>query len=524
MSAMEITVEPLLEKIRAYDQRSDLNEVRKAFDFACSAHAGQVRASGLPYIVHPLRAAEILAEMKVPLPIIIAGLLHDVPEDTTVSTADIKKAFGPDVASMVAGITKLGKLKYRGIERYVENLRKMFVAMASDVRVIIIKFADRIHNLETLDALPPEKRLRVALESLEIYAPIANRLGLHELRTRLEDLSFRHVMPQEYEWTKALAEKAIASRSHYIERVQRIVEQDLKASNIAFLNISGRVKHLYSLYRKLLKHERDIVQIHDLMALRLLVPEVGDCYAALGIIHHRWKPLKGRIKDYIALPKPNGYRSLHTTVFCEDGEIVEFQIRTPEMHDEAERGIAAHWFYDAAGKRSVPARQGPEMAWMRDLADLDEPSGSEFLDHLEAMKVDVFQDRIFVFTPHGDVIDLPEGATPVAFAYAIHSNIGDQMAGARVNDEIVSLDNKLSSGDCCEIITDKNRHGPNPDWLEFVKTGHARSHIKAVAKSRLARWVGDEAKGTRPTQEKSAPVKEQTKPKRRTINTKRKGA
>lgn len=492
MTEVTYSVESLLAKIRAYDPKADLDLVRLAFEFADDAHRGQVRASGLPYIVHPLRTAEILAEVQVPVAIIIAGLLHDVPEDTAVTLADVEKNFGADVASMVAGVTKLGTIKYRGLDRYIENLRKMFVAMASDVRVILIKFADRIHNLETLDALKPEKRLRIALESLEIYAPIANRLGLGQLRVRLEDLSFRHVMPSEYEWTKDLSEQAIAGKSEYIERLRHEVERELTDAGVPFLGMTGRVKHLYSLYKKLLNNDRDIVQIHDLVALRIMVPDVGACYAALGIIHQRWKPLKGLIKDYIALPKPNGYRSLHTTVFCEEGEVVEFQIRTPEMHSEAERGIAAHWRYDEAGKRSLPQPvHGGELSWVKELGELEgqQHDNGDLADRLDSLKIDAFQNRIFVLTPSGDVIDLPEGATPVDFAYAIHSNIGDKMSGARVNDDIVSVETPLASGDCCEIIIDKNRKGPNPDWLEFVKTSHARDRIRAYAKAKTAQWI-----------------------------------
>ncbi|HTK04241.1 MAG TPA: RelA/SpoT family protein [Candidatus Eisenbacteria bacterium] len=489
---MEARIDNLLASIRRYNPKADTDMVRLAFEFAENAHKGQMRSSGEPYIIHPVKAAEILAEMRLPTPMIIAGLLHDVPEDTAVTLDDISKNFGDDVASMVAGITKLGKIKYRGIDRYIENLRKMFVAMASDVRVILVKFADRIHNLETLDALPPNKRIRIALESLEIYAPIANRLGMNEIRTRLEDLSFRHAMPKEYEWVKNLAASTITVKKSYIDRVREIVIEDLKKANVPFTDIQGRVKHLYSLYQKLLKHERDIVQIHDLVALRVIVPNVGDCYATLGIIHQRWKPLKGRIKDYISQPKPNGYQSLHTTVFCENGEIVEFQIRTQQMHDAAERGIAAHWHYDEDGKRPTIADED-QLAWVRDLAEHSKhvKDKAAYIESLESMKIDVFQNRIFVFTPKGDVIDLPEGATPVDFAYAIHTHIGNTCVGARVNDQIVSLDSKLSSGDFCEIIVDKNRKSPNPDWLTFVKTGHARSHIRSLTKTKLNKWIKD---------------------------------
>lgn len=503
---MAVSIENLLRKIRTYNPKADLDMVRLAFDFAEKAHAGQKRTSGEPYFVHPVKAAEILADMKLPTPIIVAGLLHDVPEDTSVTLADIRKNFGEDVASMVGGITKLGKIKYRGLDRYIENLRKMFVAMASDVRVILIKFADRIHNLDTLDALPPEKRRRIALESLEIYAPIANRLGMNEMRTRIEDLAFRHAMPKEYEWVSSLAAKTIKVKKSYIEKVKRVVEDDLRASNIPFIEIDGRVKHLFSLYKKLLKHERDIVQIHDLVALRVIVPHVGDCYGALGIIHQRWKPLSGRIKDYIAQPKPNGYRSLHTTVFCDAGEIVEFQIRTLQMHEEAERGIAAHWQYDEDGKESA-GMDVRSLDWVKELAERQRHirDKAAYLESLESLKIDVFQNRLFVFTPKGDVIDLPEGATPVDFAYAIHSQIGDTCVGARVNDQIVSLESKLNSGDFCEIIIDKNRKGPNADWLTFVKTSNARSHIRAQAKSKLTKWLKDMSSGDENDEKKDEP-------------------
>lgn len=488
---MPANPENLINRIRSYMPDADPDEIRLAFEYARNAHEAQRRKSGEPYIVHPLATAEILADMKLPVPIVIAGLLHDVPEDTKVTIDDIRKDFGEDIASMVAGITKLGKIKYRGIDRYVENLRKMFVAMASDIRVILIKFADRIHNLETLSALPPHKRKRIALESLEIYAPIANRLGIGEMRSRLEDLAFQHAMPKDFEWVSNLSSRAIKVKKTYIDRVRNATERKLQESGIEYLDIHGRVKHRFSLYKKLLKYDRDIVRIHDLIALRIIVPQVSDCYAVLGAIHQQWRPLKGRIKDYISQPKPNGYQSLHTTVFCEDGETVEFQIRTAEMHEEAERGIAAHWQYDEDGKIASPQIRR-QMKWVSELAEQQKninDSVPEFLESLETLKIDVFQNRIFVFTPEGDVIDLPEGATPVDFAFAIHSQIGNSCVGARVNDHIVSLDTTLNSGDCCEIIVDKNRTGPNPDWLSFVKTSTARYHIRSYAKAKLSRWI-----------------------------------
>jgi len=483
-------VNNLLKKVAAYKPSEDVELVRRSFEFAAEAHSGQKRVSGDPYIVHPVATAEILADMHMPTSIVVAGLLHDVPEDTDRTLDDVREAFGEDVASMVGGITKLGKIKYRGIDRYSENLRKMFIAMASDVRVILIKFADRIHNLQTLSALPPHKQKRIALESLEIYSPIANRLGMNIMKSRMEDLAFAKAMPKEYEWLLALSQKAIKVKRGYIDNVRQIVQQELTQAGIPTVEIHGRVKHLYSLYKKLLRHDRDMVQVHDLIALRIIVPSVADCYAALGIIHQRWRPYKGRIKDYISQPKPNGYQSLHTTVFCEGGEVAEFQIRTEQMHQEAERGIAAHWKYDEGGKRATPAMK-KEYTWVNELASLktDRDNTDSFLAALEKLKIEVFQNRIFVFTPNGDVIDLPEGATPVDFAYAIHTQIGDSCVGARINDQIVSLDSPLSSGDCCAIIVDKNRKGPNPDWLKFVKTSGARSKIKSRTRHKLNKWI-----------------------------------
>jgi GTP pyrophosphokinase len=467
-----------------------LAEIERAYDFAAKAHTGQVRRSGEPYIVHPTETAVTLAKLRLPQNIIIAGLLHDVPEDTSVTIKEIETLFGADVAGMVSGITKLGKIKYRGMERYVENLRKMFVAMASDIRTIIIKFADRLHNLSTLDALPPEKRRRIALESLEIFAPIANRLGMGEIQGRLEDLSFKYVYPQEYAWVESLVKKRYAEKERYLRKVGERVKAELTKQGITVLDIHGRTKHYYSLYKKVLKHERNLDKIYDLVALRIIVPTVSDCYATLGIVHQLWKPLKGRIKDYIAQPKPNGYQSLHTTVFCDGGEIVEIQIRTEQMHEEAEYGIAAHWHYVEEGKESKAAVK-ESLNWVRDLAKLQQESLSDgsLLESLESAKLDVFSKRIFVFTPSGDVIDLPEDATPVDFAYTIHSDLGNKCSGARINNLVAKLDAKLYSGDMCEIIIDKNRKGPNPDWIKFVKTRHAKDHIRSSMNATQRNWL-----------------------------------
>ncbi len=478
------TIEDLIEKVGEYAPAADLDMLRLAYDFAAKAHKGQVRKSGEPYITHPLASAHILADMRIDPVIVTATLLHDVPEDTDVTLEEIEKNFGKDIKSMVEGITKLGKLKYRGVERYIENLRKMFVAMAEDIRVMIIKFADRSHNLTTLGALPPQKQYRIALESLEIYAPIANRLGMDEMKGQLEDLAFQYVYPKEFQRVKKLRDEKLKGKEKFFKMMENKGEKELKQAGIPIKYIKGRNKRLYSFYKKLLRKDNQVAKIYDLVALRIVVPTVADCYATLGILHKIWKPVKGRIKDYISQPKPNGYQSLHTTVFAEGGEVVEFQIRTPEMHEEAQFGFAAHWHYDEHGSR-LPAR---EVKWAKELAEIQKDMLNKLTD-LEEIKVNFLQSRIFVFTPKGDVIDLPEAATPVDFAYHIHTEIGNTCAGAIVNDKMTSLDTELKNGDVVEITTDRNRKGPNPEWLEFVKTNTAKTHIKAQQKTKIASWL-----------------------------------
>lgn len=471
------TIEGLVELVQGYAPDADLELLRLAYEYADEAHAGQIRKSGEPYIIHPLAAAYILAEMRIDPAIVTATILHDVPEDTDRTLEDIEHNFGSDIANMVGGITKLGKLKYRGVERYIENLRKMFIAMAEDVRVMIIKFADRTHNLQTLGALPPQKQYRIALESLEIYAPIASRLGMDEMKGRLEDLSFQYVYPKEYARVKQIRDERLKGKETYFKKIQKKVQHELAAADVAYIEVEGRNKRLFSFYQKLLRKDNEVARIYDVVAIRVIVPTIGDCYAALGILHNIWKPVGGRIKDYISQPKPNGYRSLHTTVFSEDGEHVEFQIRTLEMHEEAQFGVAAHWHYDEKGGR-MPKR---EIKWAQELAEIQKDILNKLQD-LEELKVDFLQTRIFVFTPKGDVIDLPEKATPVDFAYHIHTDIGNKCIAARVNDKMVSLDAELRNGDVVDIVTDKNRKGPNPEWLEFVKTHSARNHIKVARK------------------------------------------
>jgi len=474
----------LVETVKNNQITSDLDMLKLAYDFASEAHKGQTRASGEPYIMHSLATAQTLAEMKLDLPTIIAGLLHDVPEDTKVTLKEIDKNFGREICQLVEGITKLGKLKYRGMERYAENLRKMFVAMSDDIRVILIKFADRLHNLKTLDALPLDKQFRIAKETLEIYAPIADRLAIGQIKGELEDLAFKYVYPADYKWITEIIPREYRAKEKYLGDVREQVRKKLITENITIneLSIQGRTKHLYSLYQKLLRPHinRDLNKIYDLIALRMIVPTIADCYGALGILHGMFRPMPGRIKDYIANPKPNGYQSLHTTVFTDDGEIVEFQIRTKEMHEQAEFGIAAHWRYKETGakiKRQHIKWLDELVKWQKQIKDNDQ--------FLQTVKLDVFQNRIFAFTPKGDVIDLPDGATPIDFAYHVHSSLGDKCVGARVNDQLVNLGYQLKSGDIVEIITDKNRASPNPDWLELVKTSMAKSKIRnAMHKSK----------------------------------------
>jgi len=479
MSELETKFKTLMKTLKEYLPKADLELVELAFDFAKEAHEGQKRLTGEDYIFHPLATAQTLAEMKLSPAIIIAGLLHDVPEDTKHTLNEVKKNFGEDIASMVQGITKLGTIKYRGIERYIENLRKMFIAMAEDLRVILIKFADRLHNLKTLYALPRNKQIRIASEVLEIYAPIANRLGMYEMKGRLEEEAFKYLYPKEYNWLKKLIEEQAKVKEKYLNKVVHFVREELKSEGLDVLEVKGRVKQLYSLYQKLLKHNKDINRVYDFVALRIIVKDIPTCYAVLGIIHKKLKPLKGRIKDYIAQPKPNGYSSLHTTVFTPEGEIIEIQIRTKEMDEDAEYGIAAHWHYDEKGsfKPSKKTKWIEELTkWQKELT-----ANEKFLENL---KIDVFQDRIFVFTPKGDVIDLPKGATPVDFAYHVHTDVGNQCTGALINNHIASLDTPLKSGDVIEILTDKNRKYPSTDWLKFVKTPVAKSKIKSILSKR----------------------------------------
>lgn len=454
--------------------KEEIDLVKRAYDFSKQSHEGQIRLTGEPYFNHVFATSLKLADMRLPAEVVAAGILHDVIEDADVSAEELTELFGEDIVNMIKSVTKLGHVQYRGIERYVENLRKMFIAMAKDVRVIFIKFADRMHNMETLYVLPEQKRTRIAKEVMEIYAPIANRLGMGEYRGLFEDYSFKYLHPKEYNWTKHLLEQRVKKFGPAMNNAMKEVESELLKHNIVPQNIHGRIKFCNSLYKKLKRYDNDINKIYDIVALRVIVNDVTQCYAVLGILHGMYTPLAGRIKDYIAQPKPNGYQSLHTTVFSEDGSILEFQIRTVEMHEEAEFGIAAHWRY----KEGHRIRE-KKVLWMEELTKIQrELKEEDFMDRLNELKLDMFQDRIFVFSPNGDVFDLPMGATPIDFAYVIHSDIGNKATAVKINHQMANLDTELKSGDMIEIMIDKNRKHPNADWLKFVKTHHARQKIK----------------------------------------------
>lgn len=469
----------ITEVIELIDQPTDkeIELIKKAYKFAEEAHAGQTRFSGEPYIIHPFEVAKILAEMGADTDTIIAGLLHDTIEDTDISSEYLEKEFGATVAFLVEGVTKLGKLKYQGMERHAESLRKLFVAMAEDIRVIIIRLADRLHNVRTLNHVRPDKQKRIALETLEIYAPLANRLGIWKLKGQLEDSAFPYAYPEEYKKVVALRKTKGKESLKRLEKVYRNLSKEAVAQGMKDINIDYRIKYLYSLYVKLKKHDMDISQIYDLSALRVVVPTITECYQVLGICHLLWKPVPGRLKDYIASPKPNGYQSIHTTVFLGDGSMAEIQIRTKDMHEEAEYGVAAHVIYDESGKPLAGGKLDKKTAWIKDLLELHQKiDGSE--EFLTRLKKDFFADRIFVFTPKGDVIELPAGSTPIDFAYAIHSEIGEHASGAKVNGKLVSLNTPLKTHDVIEIEVRKAGK-PSPKWLSFIKTGMARKHIKS---------------------------------------------
>ncbi len=479
---MEPNINYILEKLHNRTPK-ELAEIEKAYEFAKKAHKDQKRYSGEPYFVHPFEATKILAGIQVDTPTIIATLLHDVCEDGVATPKEITKKFGKEVAFLVEGVTKLGTVKYQGIERHVENLRKMLLSMAEDIRVIIIKIADRLHNMQTLNNVPKHKQERIALETLEVYAPLANRLGMGKFKGMLEDMAFKFIYTKEYKWLTENMTEAKQKQEIYLAKVKQKISEELKNNNIKIEKIDSRVKNLFSVYQKLLRKDMDLNRIYDIVAVRIITNSIEDCYATLGIIHRLWKPVPGKIKDYIALPKPNGYQSIHTTVFCINGKVTEFQIRTQKMHEEAENGIAAHWAYSIKGKPKEGGKVNKEISWISELREWQkESAGShEFLDSL---KIDLFKNRIFVFTPKGDVIDLPDGANPLDFAYNIHTDIGNHCSGAIVNNKMVSLDYPLQNGEICDILTNKNKK-PTRTWLNLVKTNYAKNKIRSYLKREL---------------------------------------
>lgn len=498
----EIKIEDLLDKIKNIDSEGK-KFITKSFEFAKKAHKGQFRESGDPYFSHVFETAKILAEIKMGPNVIAAGLLHDVLEDTDVKPDIIKKKFGEDVLFLIEGVTKLGKLKYRGLKRHTESLRKFFMATSKDVRVLIIRLADRLHNMETLEYLPREKQIRKSTEVLEIFAPLAYRLGMRFIHRKLEDAAFLYMYPKEYKETQKLFKKRKKLDTKFLEKFDRSLKKSLAKGGMSNFTTSFRVKGLYSLYQKLKKKEGNIEKIHDITALRIITKSVSDCYKALGIIHSIWKPLPGRLKDYIALPKPNNYQSIHTTIFIGNGGIVEIQIRTEEMHDIAEMGIASHlsykkkrvseeilsqilWFKnllsksnESPSKKRKLEREEKTPNWIKELGEEIENGKSE--EVIGNLKKDFFEHRIFVFTPTGDVIDLPMESNPVDFAYAIHTYIGNHLSGAKINGKMASIDTKLKNGDIVQIMTKKTT-SPTKKWLEIVKTSEAKRSIKAKLK------------------------------------------
>ncbi len=470
-----IRFEDLLEKVRAYSPDADVELLRRAYVFSAFEHRGQVRHSGEPYLIHPLAVADFLADMKMDAVAIAAGLLHDVVEDTLTTIERIQELFGPEVAHVVEGVTKISAIPFASSEeRQAENFRKMLLAMVDDIRVILVKLADRLHNMRTLHHLPDERRAKIAQETRDIYAPIANRLGMSKVKNELEELSFRYLEPQTYEELRAQVDAKRRKTEGLIEDLKQTITAKLAEAQVPVLQIDGRIKRLWSISQKLKVQKIDLEQVYDFMALRIVTESVKDCYAALGIIHQTWSPVPGRIKDFIAMPRPNGYQSLHTSVISEHGMPFEVQIRTIEMHRMAEEGIAAHWKYKEG--RVGDQRDERYFLWMRQLLESQQEvrDPQEFIQNL---KIELYPEEVYIFTPKGLVKALPRGATPIDFAYSIHTDIGHQCVGARVNGKMVPLRTRLKNGDIVEIVTSAD-HKPSRDWLNHVVTSRARNKIK----------------------------------------------
>ena len=476
-----VTIESILETVKDYQPKADLKFIERAYLVAKEGHEGQKRSSGDPYIIHPLNVANILADLHMDDITIAAALLHDVVEDTLFTLDEIQDMFGDEIALLIDGVTKLGQIEFKSKEeQQLETYRKMFIAMAKDIRVIMIKLADRLHNMRTLKFVPPEKQKRIARETIEVYAPLANRLGISSIKWELEDLSLRYLEPEIYYDLVENVKQKRRARQNFISEAVREIEAALDDSTI-HAEISGRAKHFYSIYKKMMREKKDIGEIYDLSAVRVLVDTVKDCYGVLGIIHAKWKPIPGRFKDYIAMPKSNGYQSLHTTVMAQ-GYPLEIQIRTFAMHRVSEYGVAAHWKYKELGRSAqATSTMDQKLSWLRQMVNLQQeiPDPREYF---EALKVDIFSDEVFCFTPRGDVIDLPNGSNPIDFAYRIHTQIGHHCIGAKVNGKIVPLEYKLQNGDLVDIIVNRSNPGPSRDWLSIVASSETRSKIRSFFK------------------------------------------
>lgn len=468
------TVEEII-KLMKTPTKADADLVRKAYTFAEKSHEGQKRYSGEPYFNHVAHVGANLAGIHVDAATVAAGILHDTIEDAGVTAETMENEFGKEVLTLVEGVTKLGKLRYHGVERHVESLRKFFIAMSNDIRVLLIKLADRLHNIQTLEHVPETKRARIALETLEIHARLADRFGMGKWKAVFEDAAFPYAYPKEHAQVLSIIKHKRISDEKYAERIHRSIQKELAENGLKHARVDFRVKNLFSLWKKLARKDMDPDKVYDILAVRVIVETVEDCYRALGVIHKHWRPVPGRIKDYIAIPKANGYRSLHTTIFRGDGGIIEVQIRTLEMHEEAQYGIASHLAYKEKGG-SIPMETDKKLAWVKELAKWQkEIAGTE--EFMENLKMDFFKNRVFVYTPKGDVIDLPEDSSTIDFAYAIHSNIGNHLSGAKVNGKLVSIETKLKSGDIVEIET-KESACPKRKWLEHAKTTLAKRHIR----------------------------------------------
>ena len=474
----------LIARVRKYHPSADITMIEKAYRIGKEAHKDQVRKSGEPYIIHPLWVGIILAELEMDKETIVAGMLHDVVEDTEMTLDDITREFGEEVALLVDGVTKLGQLSYSQdkLEVQAENLRKMFLAMAKDIRVILIKLADRLHNMRTLKHMPHEKQIRIARETMDIYAPIAQRLGISKIKVELDDLSLKYLEPDVYYDLVDKIAMRKSEREKYIQGIVDEVSEHIKKAGIE-AKIDGRIKHFFSIYKKMKNQHKTIDQIYDLFAVRIIVDTVKDCYAALGVIHEMYKPIPGRFKDYIAMPKANMYQSLHTTLIGSSGQPFEIQIRTYEMHRVAEYGIAAHWKYkEASDGKKVEAQEEEKLAWLRQILEWQREmsDNKEFMNMLKS-DLDLFSDSVYCFTPTGDVKTLPAGSTPIDFAYSVHTAVGNKMIGARVNGKLVTIDYEIQNGDRVEILTSQNSKGPSRDWLTVVKSTQAKNKINQLS-------------------------------------------